>query len=170
MFPVQRSIEAPKRQFKDIVTLVYNPPPFHARQEPVIGRFRIRPIYVDKADRVRAHVFLCMLTYYLEWHLRRRLAPMLFQDDDPAATRARRNSPVEKAEVSDSARSKAETRLTAKGRTVHSFATLTLNDVTLPRAPGHSFPMPAMPTVTQQRAFQLLDIYSTKFVSSTLPG
>ena len=45
-------------------------------------RLQVRPVYVYNADRVRAHLFLCMLAYYVEWHLRRRLAPLLFEDDD----------------------------------------------------------------------------------------
>ncbi len=54
---------------------------------------RIRPIHVYSESHVRGHVFLCMLTYYVEWHMRRRLAPLLFQDDDPAAARAQRDTP-----------------------------------------------------------------------------
>ena len=56
------------------------------------SRLQVRPIYVYSADHVRAHVFLCMLAYYLEWHLRKRLAPMLFEDDDPEGATAQRNS------------------------------------------------------------------------------
>ena len=142
-----------------------------------LSQLEVRPIYVDKAERVRAHVFLCMLAYYLEWNLRQHLAPMLFQDDNPAAARGQRNSPVEKAEVSESARWKAETKLTAEGGTVHSFttlmndlATLTLNDVSLPGAPEHSFPLFAVPTPCQQKAFELLEVDPTKFVASKLAG
>ena len=138
---------------------------------------RSSPIYVYKAERVRAHVFLCMLTYCLEWHLRRRLAPMLFQDDDAAAARARRNSPVENAEVSDRAKRKADTKRTDDGDTVHSFstlmrdlATLTLNEVTLPGATRHRFPLFAVPTPSQQKAFELLEVDPTKFVASKLAG
>ena len=64
---------------------------------------RIRPIHVYSESHVRGHVFLCMLAYYVEWHMRRRLAPLLFQDDDPAAARAQRDTPVEPAEVSEHA-------------------------------------------------------------------
>jgi hypothetical protein len=55
---------------------------------------KVRPIAHHLADRVRAHVFLCMLAYYVEWHMRRRLAPLLFDDDDTATAQALRPSPV----------------------------------------------------------------------------
>ena len=58
---------------------------------------RVRPIHVYSENHVRGHVFLCMFAYYVEWHMRRRLAPLLFQDDDLVAVRARRDTPVEPA-------------------------------------------------------------------------
>ncbi len=126
---------------------------------------RIRPVHVYSEDHVRAHVFLCMLACHLEWHMRRRLAPILFEDDDRGAARARRNSPVEPARVSESARAKAARRRTPDGLPVHSLrtlladlGTLTLNEVTLPGAPDHAFPLLATPTEPQRRAFELLDI------------
>jgi hypothetical protein len=57
---------------------------------------QIRPVYHWLADRVRAHVFLCMLAYYLEWHMRHRLAPMLYDDTDKDAAEAQRSSVVAK--------------------------------------------------------------------------
>ena len=60
----------------------------------------VRPIHHWLEDRVRAHVFLCMLAYYVEWHMRARLAPMLYEDDDKAAAQALRDSPVAKAQRS----------------------------------------------------------------------
>ena len=71
-------------------------------------RLRVRPVFVYTADHVRAHVFLCMLAYYLEWNLRQKWAPMLFEDDDRAAARAQRASPVAIADVSDAARAKGK--------------------------------------------------------------
>ena len=110
----------------------------------------MRPVYVYNAGRVRAHVFLCMLAYYVEWHLRRRLAPLLFEDDDREAARARRASPVQKAEVSDPASDKAAGKITPDGFPVHSLTTLladlailTLNEVTVPGRPDHPFPLTA---------------------------
>ncbi len=126
---------------------------------------RIRPVHVYSADHVRAHVFLCMLALHVEWHMRRRLAPMLFEDDDREGARAQRNSPVEPARVSESARAKAADRRTPDGLPVHSLrtlladlGTLTLNEVTLPGAPDHAFPLLATTTEPQRRAFELLDI------------
>jgi hypothetical protein len=84
----------------------------------------IRPIFHWVSPRVRAHVFLCMLAYYLEWHMRQALAPMLFDDHDRAAGEALRSSPVAKAEPSPAAKRKARTKRTDNGQPVHSFRTL----------------------------------------------
>ena len=137
----------------------------------------MRPVFVYTPDHVRAHVFLCMLAYYVQWHMRRRLAPLLFEDDDRPAARAARNSPVEPARISQRAKAKADTRRTPDGFPVHSFrtlldhlATLTLNEVTLPASPDAAFPMLARPTPLQQKAFNLLDIDPHKFVASNLTG
>ena len=128
-------------------------------------RLEVRPIHVYSADHVRAHVFLCMLAWYVEWHMRRRLAPLLFEDDDREAARRKRSSPVEKAEVSDSARAKATTKTTPDGLPVHSFdtllgnlATLTLNRVSLATDPDNHFNVVAEATPLQRKAFSLLDI------------
>ena len=134
----------------------------------------VRPVFVYTPEHVRAHVFLCMLAYYVQWHMRRRLAPLLFQDDDPEAARVARNSPVEPARVSPSAKAKADSRRTPDGLPVHAFrsllgdlATLTLNEVSLPQNPDASFTLLARPTPLQQRAFQLLHIDPRHFVAST---
>ena len=137
----------------------------------------MRPVFVYTPDRVRAHVFLCMLAYYLHWNLRQRLAPLLFEDDDRPAARAARSSPVEPARVSDAATQKAHSRRTPDGFPVHSLptllddlATLTLNEVTLPGSPNAAFPLVARPTPLQQRAFELLDFQPDNFVASNLAG
>ena len=137
----------------------------------------LRPVYVYSEDHVRGHVFLCLLAYYLEWHLRRRLAPLLFQEEDRAGARALRKSPVEKAQVSARTKAKAARKSTAEGLPVHSLrtlladlGTLTLNQVTLPDAPGHPFPMFAKPTPLQQKAFDLLGVDPTRFVASNMAG
>ena len=141
------------------------------------SHLNVRPVFVYRPDHVRAHVFLCMLAYYLQWHLRRRLAPLLFEDDDRPAARAMRQSPVEKAVVSGSAKAKSSTRKTPEGLPVHSFqtllddlATLTLNEVTLPGNPDDAFPMVSQPTPLQAKAFELLEIDPGKFVASTRAG
>ena len=82
----------------------------------------IRPIRHWTAPRVRAHVFLCMLAYHVEWHLRQALAPLLFHDTDLAAARAERSSPVAATEPSESAKSKKATKRSADGHRVMSFA------------------------------------------------
>ena len=82
-------------------------------------RLQIRPLYVYNESRVRGHVFLRMLACHLEWHMRQRLAPLLFEDDDPQAAAAKRKSPIAKAEVSDEAKRKADTKRTADGHRVH---------------------------------------------------
>ena len=135
------------------------------------SRLRIRPVHVYSEDHVRAHVFLCMLAYHVEWHMRQRLAPILFEDDDREGARARRNSPVEKAEVSESARAKADTKRTPDGLPVHSFttllsdlATLTLNEATVSDGPDHGIPVFAQPTELQGRALDLLEIDPAKFL------
>ncbi len=82
---------------------------------------QVRPVYHRLADRVRAHVFLCMLAYYLEWHMRQRLAPMLFDDTDKEAAEALRASAVAQAQRSPAAVQKQTTGLTEDGMPVHSF-------------------------------------------------
>src|SRR6202007_1195308 len=72
----------------------------------------LRPVFHWAAPRVRAHVLLCMLAYYLEWHMRSRLAPMLFDDHDHAVAEAQRTSPVAKARPSPAAKGKALSKLT----------------------------------------------------------
>jgi Transposase DDE domain len=123
----------------------------------------IRPIYHYVSPRVRAHVFLCMLAYYLEWHMRQALAPMLFDDHDPAAGEALRSSPVTKAQPSPAAERKARKKHTDDGQPVHSFrtlladlATLTRNIVRFGNAPEMA--LLAKPTEIQQRVFNLLGV------------
>lgn len=123
----------------------------------------IRPIFHWVSPRVRAHVFLCMLAYYLEWHMRHALAPILFDDHERAAGEALRGSPVAKARSSPAAKRKAHTKHTDDGLPVHSFrslladlATLTRNTVRL--ASARTMPILATPTDIQRRAFDLLGL------------
>jgi hypothetical protein len=125
----------------------------------------VRPIYHWLEERVRAHVFLCMLAYYLEWSLRARLAPMLYDDDDTEAAEAMRDSPVAKAQRSPSALAKSATGRTADGATVHSFqslladlATLARNTIVTAIAPNQPFTVLTRPTPIQQKAFDLLGL------------
>src|SRR6202795_3922280 len=125
----------------------------------------VRPIHHRTADRVRAHVFLCLLAYYVEWHMRQALKPLLFDDEDKAAAEALRSSIVAPAQRSPRAKAKAATKRTEDGLPVHSFqtlladlATLTKNQVRLLGADGASLDILATPTPLQQRAFELLGV------------
>ena len=126
---------------------------------------QVRPIYHRLADRVRAHVFLCMLAYYLEWHMRQKLAPLLFDDTDKVAAEAARKSVVAPAQRSPAAIRKQRTGITQDGLPVHSFhtlladlATLTRNTVVTAIAPDLPFTLLTRPTLIQCRAFDLLQL------------
>jgi hypothetical protein len=126
---------------------------------------QVRPIYHWLADRVRAHVFLCMLAYHVEWQMRARLAPMLYDDTDKEAAEAMRDSIVAKAGRSPKAIAKQTTGRTEDGLPVHSFqslladlATLTHNTVVTALAPDHPFTLTARPTPIQRKALDLLGV------------
>ena len=126
---------------------------------------KVRPVHHRLEGRVRAHVFLCMLAYYVEWHMRCALAPLLFDDDDPAAAEAARSSPVEPARRSKAARAKAAGKRTPDGLPVHSFQTLLADLATLtrnrvrPAVPGTmTADLLARPTPLQAKAFRLLRV------------
>jgi hypothetical protein len=129
----------------------------------------VRPVYHWLSERVRAHVFLCMLGYYLEWHMRQRLAPMLYDDDDKQGAEALRQSVVAKAQRSPTAVTKQTTGRTPDGLPVHSFqtliadlATLTKNTVEIATAPGAPFTITARATPIQKKALDLLDSARTQ--------
>jgi transposase len=124
----------------------------------------IRPIYHRLEDRVRAHVFLCMLAYYVEWHMRQALASLLFAEDDPEDAKQRRGSPVQPAIPSENAKHKATTKRTRDGQPVHHFrglldhlATLTRNTVQ-PQGDLPTFDQLTVPTALQRRVFELLKV------------
>ena len=126
---------------------------------------KLRPIYHWSAERVRAHVLLCMLAYYVEWHMREKLAPLLFAEEDPEAAEAQRDSPVAAAQPSPAARTKASKQRTADGQPTHSFrtllddlATITRNRVEPKLDGSRPFEMLTRPTALQQRAFDLLGV------------
>ncbi|HEX9100422.1 MAG TPA: IS1634 family transposase [Candidatus Dormibacteraeota bacterium] len=119
----------------------------------------IRPIHHHLADRVRAHVFLCTLAYYLTWHLRHAWAPLLFTDEHPPD----RPDPVAKATRSPAADRKARTKRTTAGETCHSYksllaelSTLTRNTIRLPDTTA-TFHKLAQPTTIQARALDLAE-------------
>jgi hypothetical protein len=125
----------------------------------------IRPIRHRTEDRVRAHVFLRMLSYYLSWHMQARLAPALFTDDDKATAQASRTSPVAPAARSPRALAKAAAKRTPADLPVHSFTslladlgTICLNTIAPadPALPG--FRLVTTPTALQRQAFELLGV------------
>jgi hypothetical protein len=125
----------------------------------------VRPIRHWLADRVRAHVFLCMLAYYREWHMRQKLAPMLFDDTDKETAEAARSSIVVAAQRSETTLRKQTTGVTPDGLPVHSFhtlladlATLTRNAVVTAVAPELSLTVMAGPTSVQRKGYELLEI------------
>jgi Transposase DDE domain len=125
----------------------------------------IRPIRHWTAPRVRAHVFLCMLAYHVEWHLRDALAPLLFHDTELAAAKAERSSPVASTEPSEAVKAKKATKRSADGQRVMSFAglvahlgTLTRNTMRVPLRATHRFTLFTKPTPLQETAFRLLNL------------
>jgi transposase len=125
----------------------------------------VRPVYHWLEGRVRAHVLLCMLAYYLEWHMRQGLAPMLFDDTDKEEAEARRSSVVAQAQRSKAAVRKQTTGMTPDGLPVHSFHTLLADLATMARNtiitainPNHPLTVVTRPTPVQQKAFDLLGV------------
>jgi transposase len=125
----------------------------------------VRPIHHRLPDRVRAHILLCMLAYYVEWHMHQRLAPVLFDDEDKAAAATARTSIVAPAQRSDKAKRKTLTKLTSDGLKVHSFQTLLADLATIVKNKIQptdntiaAFEMITQPTPVQQRALDLLGV------------
>ena len=126
---------------------------------------QVRPIHHRLPDRVRAHILLCMLAYYVEWHMRLLLAPLLFDDDGKVQAATARKSIVAPAVRSDKAKRKARTQLNSEGLHVHSFQTLLADLATVVRnkiqpIDQHiaAFDMLTQPTAIQQRALDLLGV------------
>lgn len=126
------------------------------------GPLELRPIHHRLEERVKAHVFLCMLSYYLASHLRRAWKPSLFDDEQPPQPA----DPVAKPRRSRSAERKAQTKRTATGEPCHSLQTLldelatrTRNTIRLHGATA-SFDQLSEPTPTQARALALIDTYT----------
>lgn len=127
---------------------------------------KVRPIHHRNADRVRSHVFLCMLAYYVEWHMRSVLKPVLFDAEEPSTTRL---DPVAPKKPSPSAKAKARTKRTPDSLPVHSFqsllsdlATITRNTIVpaIPDAPG--WDQDTEPTQLQKKILDLLNSLPNK--------
>ncbi len=125
----------------------------------------VRPVYHRVEPRVRSHIFLCMLAYYVEWHMRRSWAPLLFEDEELEEARAERD-PVAKAQPSESVEHKKQSRENADGLEVHSFRTLLAELATQSRntclivgdATGANFQQMSEATPLQAQAFRLLGL------------
>ncbi len=127
---------------------------------------KVRPIYHRVDNRVRAHVFLCMLAYYVEWHMRQRLAPILFDDHEKEIAESLRDSVVAPAKRSPRAEQKAHRKVTEDGQPVHSFQTLLKDLATVvksqcqPKIAGApTFEKVTRLTSPQRRAIKLLGIH-----------
>ena len=124
----------------------------------------VRPIRHRLADRVRAHMFLRMLSYYLSWHMKQALAPILFHDNDKPAAAAKRADPVAAAQRSDQALAKAARKRTDDDVPVHSFTSLLADLATIcanhiqPVGDTPAFTMLTSPTPLQRQAFELLGL------------
>jgi len=125
----------------------------------------VRPVFHYNAQRVRAHVFLCMLAYYVEWHMRARLKPMLFDDEYLDEASASRASPVVKAVRSEHAKTKDARKTAEDGLPLHSFRTLLQDLATLAYNVTHTSLNPeakiiltTRPTPLQTKAFGLLGL------------
>ena len=124
----------------------------------------VRPIRHHLADRVRAHMFLRMLSYYISWHMKQALAPILFYDNDKPGAAAKRADPVAAAQRSDQALTKAARKRTQDGVAVHSFTSLLADLATIcanhiqPADDTPAFTMITSPTPLQRQAFDLLGL------------
>jgi len=124
---------------------------------------RIRPIYHHNDDRIRAHIFLCMLAYYVEWHMRERLRPVMFAETDAAEAESSRSSVVDKAQRSSTVKSKERTRRTESDEPVQNFRDIlaTLGTLTRNRircaASASEYDQLSEPTSLQRRYLELLN-------------
>jgi hypothetical protein len=124
----------------------------------------VRPIRHRLADRVRAHIFLRMLSYYISWHMKQALAPILFRDHDKPAAAAKRTNPVTAAQRSNEALDKAARKHTTEGTPVHSFTSLLADLATIcanqiqPTDDTPAFTTITTPTPLQRQALELLGV------------
>lgn len=127
---------------------------------------KVRPIYHRLEQRVKAHIFLCMLAYYVEWHMRKSLAPLLFDDEKVTVEPQEKTSVVAPFKRSKQARAKAATKKTSEKLPVHSFRTLMADLATIVKNKFHSngleasltFEKITQPTPLQQKALELLEV------------
>jgi transposase len=138
---------------------------------------QVRPIHHRTDDHVKAHIFLCMLAYYLQWEMRRLLAPLIFDDEELECVRHTRNA-VLPAQPSQSAQIKKNAKMTTDGFPLHSFDTLlealksrTRNTCRLSSSPADAtFTLLTAPTKLQQKALELLDLCPQPLHPSSVPS
>jgi hypothetical protein len=151
--PEQLSATATVRAYKQ---LKHNERAFRTMKDTI----EVRPIHHHLEDRVRAHIFLCMLAYYVSFELAQRLTPLLFTDETPLAP----TDPVAPAQRSPAAKAKAGSTRTADGHPAHNLTDLLAELGTICRnqlriaTSKHTFPRLTTPTKLQARALELLDI------------
>ena len=128
------------------------------------SELEVRPIYHRINNRVRAHILICLLAYYVAWHLKQAWAPLLFQEEDLQSDRQRRD-PVAPAQASPQAKRKKATRRTTQNLPVHSFDTLLnglgtrcRNTYTLALDPSRTFEQLTPMNPVQAEAFKLLGL------------
>jgi transposase len=127
---------------------------------------KVRPIYHRLEQRVKAHIFLCMLAYYVEWHMRKALAPLLFDDEKVTVEPQEKSLAVAPFKRSKQARAKAATKKTSEKLPVHSFRTLMADLATIVHNKFQSNSLEAsltfekitQPTPLQQKAIELLEV------------
>lgn len=130
-----------------------------------LSRLKVRPIFHRLEETVRAHIFLCVMAYYVELEMRRLLAPMLFAEEDPESAQAQRSNPVEPAQASPATKDKATTKKDRKGRPIYGFGDLMarLGSITKNLIQPKSQQVAAFfkitkPAPDQKRAFKLLGV------------
>ena len=167
LYVIRTSVQAQDMDAGDVVRTYKNLSQVeHAFRTFKSMELKVRPIFHRLEDRVRAHILICMLAYYVEWHMRKALAPMLFSDEELEKDRWLRN-PVAQAELSKSAKGKKKNKRTGDGQVVHSFQTLMTELGTVCRnrcrikskTGSQVVNQVTQLDVTQKKAFGLLGVY-----------
>ena len=125
----------------------------------------VRPIFHRLEEMVKAHIFVCMLAYYVQWHMEKSLAPILFRDEELAAQKEKRDNPVEPTEPSKKVKAKKATKQTEEQLPAHSFRSLLKNLASIARVTCRSIvtgdaefiKYPNLNSI-QKKAFELLEI------------
>jgi Transposase DDE domain len=160
IYVLRTSLAASKLRAPDVVRAYKQLKEVERAFRTLKGPLELRPIHHRLEDRVRAHVFLCMLSYYLAWHLRQAWKQLLFDDEQPPT----QPDPVAKARRSAQAERKARSKRTTDGERCHSLPTLldelaTRTRNTIRLHGGASFDQPTQPTPTQAHALALIENY-----------